>query len=89
MKTRVSNWRRDPEGNEYRIHFDTQTNEYRKVDTKLDYSGLIPFIVTVRNRDIYHVKARNEETAAKPFYSGDDNKLGLPTRSEVLVRREE
>jgi len=75
-------WRTDPEGNRYRINFDTRTVEYKSIKRPKG-PDLIDFTVEVRG-ELFHVSARNIEAAANIFVS--TTLPHYPKRHEVIVK---
>lgn len=75
-----SEWRADPEGNVYRIDFETRTVEYRLPETP-EVTDMKKFVVTVRG-ETYIVGARSAETAVNIFATLGKNG---PSRDEITV----
>lgn len=81
-RTNISEWRQDPEGHEYRIHFDEGTVEYKPKAVSPN-PDLKPFTVVVRGKE-YHVSAKDEDSAMEIFRSGA--LPSLPKEKEVSIK---
>ena len=86
----VTPWRKDPDGNDYRYHYNPNVPppdggywvEYKPKEPKLPLEPFKHFLVRVRG-EVWSVWAVNAEKAAAPFWS--EFSKTFPKREEVIV----
>lgn len=87
---RVTEWRKSCDGSTYRVHY-TEGKlppdgnywvEWKPREFKLPKFPLLSFVVHVR-KEVWPVKAKDAEAAAKPFWS--ESQPGCLRRKDVTV----
>ena len=85
----ITPWRKDPDGNEYRCHYNPNVPpdggywvEYKPREPKLPLEPFKHFLVRARE-EVWNIWSKDSEAAALPFWS--EFSSSYPRRNEVTV----